>query len=255
MGAVDLVYAALPRRVPDEATLRQCKIISHRGENNNRNILENTLQAFSIAREAGVWGIECDIRWSADLVPIIHHDPDCQRLFGDPARLAELDFAQIRERFPLIPSLQEVVAEFGGNTHLMLEIKSEPYPEPEQQKAILQGALAPLSPIRDYHFLLLDPQLAQHTDFQPPNTCFLVAEMNVQRLSHACLQQGFGGITGHYLLLNRSLQRRHGQAGQRIGTGFIHSRNALFRELNRGVEWIFSNRAVHIQKLLDRCLP
>ena len=37
-----------------------------------------------------------------------------------------------------------------------------------------------------------------------------------------------------------------------MGTGFIHSRNALFRELNRGIEWIFSNRAVHIQGIVDR---
>ncbi len=251
MAAIDQISAALPRRVPDQATLRKCKIISHRGENNNRNVLENTLEAFAIARQAGVWGIECDIRWSADLVPLIHHDPHCGRLFGDPVALDTLSFAQIRERFPLIPSLQELVAEFGGNTHLMLEIKAEPYRDPARQKAILQDTLAELEPCTDYHFLLLDPQLAQYANFQPPQTCFLVAELNVKRLSRICLQQNFGGLTGHYLLLNQALQRRHMQAGQRIGTGFIHSRNALFRELNRGVEWIFSNRAVHIQGIVD----
>ena len=31
--------------------------------------------------------------------------------------------AELRDRFPLIPKLQEVIDNFGGNTHLMLEIK------------------------------------------------------------------------------------------------------------------------------------
>ena len=254
IGAVDLVMAAAPRRTPGQAALRQCKIISHRGENDNRQILENTLPAFRAARDAGVWGIECDIRWTADLVPVIHHDPGCERLFGDPVTVGSLNFEELHERFPLIPSLRELIEEFGGNTHLMLEIKAEAYPEPAKQKAILQAMLSALVPGRDYHFLLLDPDLAGHVDFIAPEYTFLVAELNVGRLSRCCLQQGFGGLTGHYLMLNKSVQQKHVEAGQRIGTGFIHSRNALFRELNRGIEWIFSNRAVRVQGIRDSYL-
>ena len=62
--------------------MRNCKIISHRGEHDNVQVLENTLQAFARARESGVWGVECDIRWTADQVPVIHHDPGGSRLFG-----------------------------------------------------------------------------------------------------------------------------------------------------------------------------
>jgi glycerophosphoryl diester phosphodiesterase len=251
LEAIDLVMATIPRHPPSQASLHQCKIISHRGENDNRQVLENTLPAFDAARQAGVWGIECDIRWTADLVPVIHHDPGCGRLFGDPVELRELSFDELRERFPLIPSLRELVEEFGGNTHLMLEIKAEPYPQPARQKAILQATLSSLTPGKHYHFLLLDPDLVGHVDFVPRTYSFLVAELNVRHLSRHCLEMGLGGLTGHYLMLNRYVQRTHGDAGQRIGTGFLHSRNALFRELNRGVEWIFSNRAVKIQGILD----
>jgi glycerophosphoryl diester phosphodiesterase len=251
MEAVDLYAAAIPRRLPDQNALDQCKIISHRGENDNRQIFENTLPAFEAARAAGVWAIECDIRWTRDLVPIIHHDPGCERLFRDPARIAGLEFAELRERFPLIPSLQEVITEYGGNTHLMLEIKAEHYPAPERQKAVLQATLSSLVPGKDYHILLLDPALSARVDFLPTSVCYLVAELNVARLSRYALENGFGGLTGHYLMLNRNVQKRHLAAGQRIGTGFIHSRNALFRELNRGVEWIFSNRAVKLQGILE----
>ena len=37
-------------------------------------------------------------------------------------------------------------------------------------------------------------------------------------------------------------------------TGFISSKNCLFRELNRSVDWIFSNDAVKIQKIRNRYL-
>jgi glycerophosphoryl diester phosphodiesterase len=79
-----------------------------------------------------------------------------------------------------------------------------------------------------------------------------VAETNVARLSEYALSQGCAGLGGHYLLLNRSLQRRHGAVGQRLGTGFPGSRNCLFRELNRGVEWIFSNNAAALQEILRK---
>ena len=254
MSAIDLAAAVVPRKVPSQAALHQCKIISHRGENDNREILENTLPAFEAARAAGVWGIECDIRWTKDLVPVIHHDPGCERLFGDPVALASLEFAELRERFPRIPALRELIEAFGGNTHLMLEIKAEHYPAPERQKAILQATLSSLTPGEDYHILMLAPELATRVDFLPRSVCYLVAELNAARLSRHALENGFGGLTGHYLMLTENLRQRHVAAGQRIGTGFIHSRNALFRELNRGVEWIFSNEAVRMQGIRDAYL-
>jgi hypothetical protein len=32
-----------------------------------------------------------------------------------------------------------------------------------------------------------------------------------------------------------------------VGTGFADSRRCLYREVNRGVDWIFSNRAADMQ--------
>jgi glycerophosphoryl diester phosphodiesterase len=252
MHLVDSVTAALPQPTPSRDALRRCKLISHRGEHDNRSVLENTLPAFAAARDAGVWGIECDIRWTADLVPVIAHDPDGRRVFGDDAVIGELTFDALRDRLPQVPSLAELVAEFGGHTHLMLEIKAEPYPEPERQTASLAEHLAALVPGEDYHFLALDPDLFRYVDFVPSAACLPVAEFNVSALSRRALERGYGGLTGHYLLLTDGVRRRHETAGQRIGTGHIGSRNALFREINRDVEWIFSNDAVTMQRLLER---
>ena len=174
MAIADWLTAVVPRAVPDQETLRECRIISHRGEHDNVSVMENTLAAFRAARDAGVWGIECDIRWTVDLVPIISHDDTGERLFGDSVRLDSLSFDELRMRLPLIPSLAELVSEFGGNTHLMLEIKEEPYPQPARQKQLLQEALAALSPAADYHFLALDSELFKRVDFAPPETCLPV---------------------------------------------------------------------------------
>ncbi len=255
MNMADRLMAVIPQAVPSPDAFRRCKVISHRGEHDNHVIFENTLAAVALARDNDAWGIECDIRWSADLVPIICHDHDGERLFGHSGPFSRLSFTEIRETMPLIPSLAELVSEFGGNTQLMLEIKAEHYPQPKRQKQILQEHLSRLSPGRDYHFLALDPDLFERVNFVAREHCFPVAQTSVARLSQACIDAGFGGLTGHYLLLSNAFKRRHEAAGQRIGTGFVNSRNCLFRELNRGVEWIFSNNAVELRKIVDRYLP
>ena len=244
---VDLVMALLPRAVPSSAALHNCKIVSHRGEHDNRRVMENTLLAFDIARAAGVWGIECDIRWTRDLVPVICHDPSAQRVFGKPLLIESMTFDQLREQLPAIPSLEEVVARYSGNTHLMLELKCFSAEHLDQQREALARILGNVRPGQDYHVLALDPALFTLVDFIDAGYLLPVAETNVNHLSETSLKRGYCGVAGHYLLLGERIRRRHGAAGQVIGTGFPRSRNCLCRELNRGVQWIFSNDAVHLQ--------
>lgn len=254
MGAVDGMMMIIPRPVPDREKLEQCKIISHRGEHDNLTILENTLPAYELARQNGVWGIECDIRWTADLVPVISHDPTAQRVFGKPLRVADVSFEQLRDEIPEIPSLAELIDEFGGNTHLMLEIKAGDWPDEARQKTVLAEHLAQLAPVQDYHLLALDPALFTLVDALPANCLLPVAELNARPLSRAALDNRFAGLAGHYFLLGESLRRRHADAGQVVGSGFPASKNCLFRELNRSVDWIFSNDAVKLQRIVNSYL-
>jgi len=254
LNAADWLMAGVPRRVPSKAALQSCKIISHRGEHDNKVVFENTLPAFDIARTNGVWGIECDIRWTADKVPVICHDSTAQRVFGISTAVNAVTFTDLRAQAPLIPSLQEVLQQFGGNAHLMLELKEEHFPDSLAQKQILAELLAPFEPGQHYHLLTLDPDLFDLFDIAPPQYCYPVAEENVAELCQRSLDSGYGGLGGHFLLLNNRVKRQLSQADQRIGTGFVSSRNCLFCELNRGVEWIFSNDAVKMQKIRDRYL-
>ena len=252
MHLVDAWMAAYPRRQPTQSAIENCKIISHRGVHDNRTVLENTVHAFDTAAAAGVWGIEADIRWTADLTPVIHHDADTWRVFGKSHRIGSMSCEDLQKAVPSIPTLDEFIARYGGKLHLMLELKDEPFPLIEKQKEILRAALARLTAVRDYHFLALDPDLFKKFDIQPRDCCLSVAQAEVRQISEKTVGFGYGGFTGHYLLLNDRVKHRHEMAGQSIGTGFIRSRNCLFRELNRGVEWIFTNDAPKLQAIVDK---
>lgn len=52
-------------------------VIAHRGASGLRP--ENTLAAFALARTIGAEAIECDVRLSADGVPVVHHDATLDR--------------------------------------------------------------------------------------------------------------------------------------------------------------------------------
>lgn len=210
------------------------------------------MSAFHTARDAGVWGFETDIRWTADLVPVIIHDPDAVRVFGNPSVVANMTFKELRREVPEVPALAELVETFGRKNHLMLELKDEMFPDIEQQKRILGDHLSGLAPQEDYHILALDPSLFETFDIQPRRCCLPVAMANTAAMSKRTLSSGYGGLTGHYLLLSADIQRKHEAAGQKIGTGFVRSRNCLYREINRGAEWIFSNDAVLLQNMIDK---
>ncbi|TQV81300.1 glycerophosphodiester phosphodiesterase [Exilibacterium tricleocarpae] len=252
LALVDLWFALLPQPQPAAAKLRRCKLVSHRGQHDNIRVFENTLAAFDAVLARGVWGIECDVRWTRDLQPVVFHDPDGRRLFGSDQRIDGLTLAQLREAMPLIPTLADVVTRYGGRLHLMVEIKEETYPDPPHQTARLQEIFAPLVPERDYHFLSLNPALFRYLDFVSPRALLPVAELNLRRLSQEAIDSGFKGITGHFWLLSAAYLHRHRSAGQAVGTGFIRSRRALFREVNRDVDWVFTNHAVQLQAIIDR---
>lgn len=252
---VDGLYGAWPRPVPDAGALKRCRLVSHRGEHDNRRILENTLAAFDRALAQGVWGIEFDLRWTRDLHPVVHHDGDLARIFGDPRRIRDLTLARLRADFPEVPTLAEVISRYGGRMHLMMEVKAEPYPDPIEQNRVLSALFSPLRPKDDFHLLALAPEIFNATTFTDPNTFLLIGETRLPAYSRLALAKGFGGVCSHYLFMTERYKRRHHGAGQGVGTGYPASKNALYRELNRGVDWIFSNCAGALQRIRNDLRP
>jgi glycerophosphoryl diester phosphodiesterase len=241
-----------PRSAPPAHLLSACRIISHRGEHDNLSRFENTLAAFDAAVNAAVWGIELDLRWTRDLVPVVFHDPDTRRLFNDDARIGRMTLATLKQKFPLIPTLAEVIDRYASRVHLMIEIKTELYPAPAMQSRRMQKLLGVLSPGTHFHLMGLHPGLFGYFDFLPANAFVPISRIRMDRFSRMAAAAGWGGIAGHYLLATNKLIARHHRLGQRVGTGFADSRRCLFREVTRGVDWIFSNRAAEMQAICRR---
>lgn len=230
---------------------RAVKLVAHRGAHSPGGAVENTLAAFEVCREMGVWGIELDIRLTRDGEPVIHHDPHCGRLFGAPNRvIAEQSFASLRAAIPEIPHLDEVLTRFGGQLHLMLEIKESWRPRPEFPACVMRY-LARLEPELDYHLLSLVPDDLEGFREVPRSAFVDVAWMNAGEIIRRNLELGHGAVAGSFVLLNTSRIRQLQEAGKRVGTGFVETGGALRREVYRGADWIFTDYATRLQPLLD----
>jgi glycerophosphoryl diester phosphodiesterase len=254
LQSIDLFYAKWPQPPPHKDRLKHCKIISHRGEHDNKDIFENTLSAFDQARDAGVGGIEFDLRWTKDLHPVVFHDTHLQRVFGSEVELNQVTLDELKTHCRLIPSLEEVIQKYGKILHLMVEIKKEVYPDPSYQIMVLKDLFHGLSPQKDFHFISLNPEMFQIIDFVPTSAFLPSARFNIKALSKLALNKDYGGIAGHYFILTNRILKKHHINGQHIGTGYVQSKNCLIRELNRGVKWIFSNNAVELQGILNSLL-
>lgn len=235
--------------MPSLDRLKNVRIVAHRGYKGNafeKKNLENTLDSFRSAVQAGAWAIEFDIRWTADNVPIIHHDPNTRRVFKVDRDIKSLSFAECRTLFPLIPTLQEVVTEFGKKTHLFMEIK-EPLLSSKSRVAIMADLVKDLKPIVDFHLISLRVEDLLACDFSPKESMIPVAEFNVREFSKLAIQYGMGGVSGQYLLVSNRILELHKKANQIVGTGFIASPSVFYREVNRGVDWIFTNYAAEVE--------
>jgi glycerophosphoryl diester phosphodiesterase len=244
------LYSSYPQPFPDKKRLTDCRIISHRGEHDNRSVFENTLKAFDTALESGIFGIEFDLRWTKDLMPVVFHDGNTKRLFKKNININEISFSDLKASIPEIPSLAETISRYGNKLHLMVEMKEEFYPEPVYQAGVLKDLFSALEPAKDYHLISLSPGIFDIIDFLPETVFLPVARFNAVRISEIALKNNYGGIAGHYLLISDSMFKKHADKNQKIGTGFIGSQNSLFRELNRGAEWIFSNDAAKLQEIV-----
>jgi len=250
-GTVDLWFAAYPRLLPSAAAISECRLIAHRGWLNGvHSAAENTRAAFDACLDADIWGIELDIQWTADGVPMVLHDTDAGRVFGRPdVQINAVTQRQLVQQCGAIPSLEEVVERYGGKLHLMIEIKRQTFKR--SYAARLKAVLGELEPVQDYHLLALDPELFNELDVFPGCTQLPVAEFNAGAMYRLAIARGYAGLAGHYLLLNRSMREGLRRRNMTWGTGYVGSANTLRRELRMGTRWIFSDHAAALNRALE----
>lgn len=70
------------------------KVIAHRGYSSEAP--ENTLPAYELAAQSGVWGIEADIHKTADGAFVCMHDPTVDRMTDGSGAIAEMTLGEIQ---------------------------------------------------------------------------------------------------------------------------------------------------------------
>lgn len=243
----DLLTSLYPQKKPSREMAKSCKIVAHRGAWSNQ-YLENTIPAFQRCLDAGVWAIEFDVRWTKDNVPIIHHDENTKRVFNKNIVITDTTFKVLRESIPQIPTLEEVVSLFSNKLHLMIEIKTS---TTKEQELLLQKTLSPIKPIDDYHFMALNISLFDHLSTFEPKTFLAIGRGDMKSVYKKSLTKELGGITGHYLLITPKMILEQKNQGRMVGVGFPTSQNCLFRSIHQEVPWIFTNKALKLQKILN----
>lgn len=230
----------------------EVRLVAHRGAHGPGLATENTLAAFRLCAEVGVWAVETDIRLTRDGEPVIHHDPDCGRLFGRPDLIIDrTDFATLRGAIPEIPRLTEVIEQCADKLHLMLEIKESWLRRPEYPDRV-SAALTGLTPEQHYHLLSLEPDDLEGFKGMPKSAFVDVAWMNAGAIIRQNLALAHGGVAGSFALLGGRRMSTLQAAGCRIGTGFVENAGALRREVYRGADWIFTDRILPLQNLVNR---
>lgn len=227
------------------------RLVAHRGAYiaaRNSPAPENTLAAFDRCLEHNIWGIELDVRLTKDGEPVVHHDPRCGRLFQRPdIEIASTPFATLRRELPFIPHLQEVIARYGKQLHLMIELKEswrERAPLPNQLLRLLE----PLEPAEDYHLLSLEPDHLEGFRQLPALALMDVAITNTRHIIGQNLALGHGALAGSFALLNQSAINQLKAAGKNIGTGQVNHPDIANREAYRGVDWVFSDQPLRLQQ-------
>jgi len=253
LRTVDALYG-LARHAPTAAQLAAVRIVSHRGEP-GAGVLENTYAAFDPLRGSGVFGLEFDVRWTRDLVPVVFHDRDFRRLYGSRERVADVDWPQLHARFPQVPALAAFVQRYAGEFHLMPELKHERYRDPAVQDARLAEALAPALASGRCHVLSLAPEMFAQLPSLPAARTLGIARINAQAISDEVLAARRGGFACHYTALRARHIEAHHAVGQWVGAGFPSSRALLYREAARGVDLVFTNRALALERWRRAGIP
>lgn len=249
---INFAFQLWPEPKPKAESLQRARLVAHRGVHENNLARENSMFAFELAHEHQIWAIELDVRFTHDGVPVVHHDADADRLFGRPdIRIADVTLEQLRSAVPEIPTLEEVISKFGKKLHLMIEIKESHLRSPQNRQNLVR-LLNPLQPGDDYHLLSLEPQELEPIAADIPKNVFMdVIWIDAASTIRYNNDLGHGAIAGHFLFFNTKRRETLRQQGKQIGTGFIQTRKILYRELNKGVDFIFTNHPLTLKRYLQ----
>ncbi len=207
VAVTSLVAAGSPLFAKTDSTVR---LIAHRGGVVDDDHPENSPSSLEAAIAAGYWMAEVDVRRTRDGYPILQHDRNFQRFFGDPREVMNMDWSEIKQ-LRATPGgsrpmrFEELAERCKGKIRLMLDVKNAPNSPAYYQiieKALVQNDLM------DSTYILSDVEAEQYFKGRVPgaaNSAALQAAISAGTASpKTCyLFEGAGKITEEAIALAR----------------------------------------------------
>jgi glycerophosphoryl diester phosphodiesterase len=119
--------------------------VAHRGD--SARAPENTLPAYRKALRLGVRRLEVDVRFTADGVPVLMHDPTVDRTTDGTGEIAAMSLSEVRSLDAgswfsadfsgvKVPTLYQVLA-YGRSRRATFMVELKTRPTPDQMQALL----------------------------------------------------------------------------------------------------------------------
>src|SRR5687768_15205608 len=178
--------AAVVRRWPVPHIPGRPLVVAHRGAHDEAP--ENTIPAFQLAFEKHkADAIELDVHLTATGELVVFHDDDALRMTGNPLRIADATFEQVRAlKLPeykgvpqQIPTLEEVLRALPRDKIIYVELKTDrPHGDPAMSRATAELLKRSPNPERFYIHSWSDEALAHfHSVFPEAPTALLVDDV------------------------------------------------------------------------------
>lgn len=232
---------------------------------------ENTLEAIEQAHRDGADGFECDVRLTADLVPMVFHDVDLKRLTGwsnifEQTTKKQLDDARLRPYGERIPSVAEVIdfvqqkswrVTFEIKTHSMALVEKLVMTARDLRLWPDQYQLLAFSNQKDFlckvrrHF----PAVRTSVMFKLPRA--IVTRSRQYGVRTACLgwlsrpQKWFFLGMAKFFHLEEQIKQAH-QSGLLITAGITEESEALHYLVRLGVDAIYTNDVLKAKKIISK---
>ena len=127
------------------------KIYAHRGSSVEHP--ELTMAAYKAAIDDGADGFECDVRLTKDNQLVLWHDADMNRVAGNSTRIADSNFNEIKQHYPQVLILEELLVLARDNKkELAIETK-HPVPTGSAVEKKVMELLVQEKPVADIHIM------------------------------------------------------------------------------------------------------
>lgn len=238
-------------------------IIAHRGA--SAHSPENTLAAFDLAIQQGADAIELDVKLSADKQLVVIHDPTVDRTTDGTGQVRNLSLAEIKEldagshfsshfRGEKIPTLKEVLEEFGRRIFINIEITN--YASPADDLPLRVVELVDKTNLKEkVLFSSFNPLALIKTNKYLPETPngLLVGKglLGLFRFSWIKKLIPHQALHPEMSITTTELIRKVHQDGKRVHVFTINKKQDIKTMLSMGVDGIFTDDPLLARKMVN----